>query len=227
MQIALVSDIHANLDGLVAIAETLRAADLVVCLGDYVGYYCQVNEALDFVRGLNALCIMGNHDRFLLHGCPESANDAVRFGIDYADRVIDGEHRAWLASLPWAWGGILGERSWFLVHGSPWDALGDYLYEDALRLRLLDEFNFDVIAFGQTHRPYMRSSKRPLLINPGSVGQSRHAPARVTAVCVDTESLHCQLTERCYDHRRVVEQARRCGAGDWIDKQFHQEMGPL
>ena len=111
MRLALISDIHANFEALRALSDVLAEADQVLCLGDLVGYYCQVNEVIDYLRSLNALCLMGNHDNFLLHGYPPDALPAVRFGIEFADRVIDAGHRQWLASLPLAWGGFLGGRS--------------------------------------------------------------------------------------------------------------------
>lgn len=225
MRIAVISDIHANFEALRSIQDVLGSADRVICLGDYVGYYGQVNEALDLVRSLDAVCILGNHDHFLLHGCPESANKAVRFGIEYADRIISARHRAWLGTLPWIWGGELGGRSWLLCHGSPWNPLSDYLYADSPRLHALTEFRCDLLAFGQTHRPSVLPDRRPVVINPGSVGQSRHAAGRACAVIVDTQDLHCQLVERLFDHRRVTDHARDHGAGDWILKHSGGEEG--
>lgn len=225
MHIAIVSDIHANLEALLALQDVLENADKVVCLGDYVGYYCQVNEALDFVRSLDALCLLGNHDHFLLHGCPPSANQAVCFGVEHADRVIDTGHRAWLGTLPWTWGGELGGRSWLLSHGSPWNPLSDYLYADSPRLDALAGFSYELLAFGQTHRPTLSWDTRPRIINPGSVGQSRHAAGRACAVTVDTEALQCDLIERPYDSRRVIDHARRHGAGAWVLKHLGGQMG--
>ena len=50
MKLALISDIHANYIALETVKSDLEQADLVLCLGDFVGYYCQVNEVLDYVR---------------------------------------------------------------------------------------------------------------------------------------------------------------------------------
>jgi predicted phosphodiesterase len=123
MRIALLSDIHANFEALRGFADVLREAEKVVCLGDLVGYYCQVNEVIDYMRSLDALCILGNHDGFLVHGCPADANASVRFGIEFADRTVSSDNRRWLATLPVVWGGVLGGRSVLLTHGSPWRPL--------------------------------------------------------------------------------------------------------
>jgi putative phosphoesterase len=220
MRIALISDLHANTTALEALADVVSGADRVVCLGDLVGYYCGVNEVIGAVREMGALCVLGNHDDFLLHGCPADAPEAVRWSIGYADRVIDPGHRDWLAKLPLAWGGNLGGTTWLAVHGSPWSPLGDYIYADSPKLQGLAAFDYDVVALGQTHRPLQRMDGRPRLVNPGSVGQSRHAPAVACAAVVDTETMACEAVERPYDPSRVIEAARRNGASHWITKHL-------
>lgn len=220
MRLALISDLHANFFALQTLTEALSTLDCVLCLGDLVGYYCQVNEVIDFVRERNALCILGNHDAFLLHGCPPTVSEAVRFGIEYADRVIDADHRRWLASLPLVWGGLCDGVTVLAAHGSPWRPLTDYLYPDHPALEALQGFDYDVIAFGQTHRPVMRTAQRPWLLNPGSVGQARHTAAVATALQLDTETMQLSWIEQVYDPEPVIQLAKRHGAGEWIDKHL-------
>lgn len=220
MRIALISDLHSNYEALRSLGNVLHDADAVLCLGDIVGYYCQVNETLDFLRDLNPRCVLGNHDSFLLHGCPVGVNRAVAFGVEYADRVIRPEHRAWLGSLPLSWGGQLDGLTFFLAHGSPWRPLADYLYADNPRLAALDEFAYDVIAFGQTHRGYRRLERRPLLLNPGSVGQARDVRGYACCLTIETDTLRVESVTSRYDAARVMEHARRHGAGEWITSQL-------
>lgn len=221
MRLAIISDVHANFEALKALTDILASADVVVCLGDLVGYYCQVNEVLDAVRDLNAICVLGNHDSFLLHGCPPELPPAVRFGIAHADRVITADHRRWLASLPLMWGGVLGERSLLAVHGSPWRPLTDYLYADSPLIERLEAFaGYDVIAFGQTHRALLYSDQRPLRVNPGSVGQSRDVVAEAHALIVDTETLILDPVRRPFDANMVMDLALSFGAEAWIRKHL-------
>lgn len=220
MRIVLISDVHANRDALEAVSDLLWSADRVVCLGDLVGYYGQVNQVLDFVRRIEPISVLGNHDWYLLHGCPEGVPEAVRFGIDLADRLIDPDHRRWLATLPWCWGGDIDGTSCLLCHGSPWRPLSDYLYENSLESARFAQFDYDIIAFGQTHRPTLSTDHRPRLVNPGSIGQSRHAPAKACALIVDTNPLTFTPVERAYDPTEVIALARRYGAADWIEKHL-------
>lgn len=226
MQAVIVSDIHANFEALATLDSVIQESDLRICLGDFIGYYCQVNEVLDFIRARDFLCIQGNHDHFLTAGCPLNATDSVRFGIEYADRVIESDHRRWLAQLPLLWGGFLDGGSstgcsTMLCHGSPWRPLEDYLHADSDLLAKLDQFSFDLVAFGQTHRPILLEQGSRLRLNPGSVGQSRHRPSVACAAVVEL-SAHpsASLIEIPYDAQPVVRLAIRAGAGEWIHKHL-------
>ncbi|HET9051792.1 MAG TPA: metallophosphoesterase family protein [Candidatus Dormibacteraeota bacterium] len=220
MRVALVADVHANPGALDVLGDTVREADAVVFLGDAVGYFCGADEAVTAVRALNpAVAVLGNHDDAALGGAPATANDAVRFGVDWAARTLTPANRGWLQGLPLVWSGRLGGRTWLVCHGSPWRPLEDYLYADSARLDDLAAFDVDIVAFAQTHRPLVRAG-RPLLVNPGSVGQSRHRPGVACCALVDTASLAVEIVEREYDVRPVVTAARANGAGDWIERHM-------
>lgn len=224
MNTVILSDIHANLPALLALRPAIVEADLVVCLGDITGYYCQVNEVLDFLRDLPAsLCVRGNHDQFVLDACPRDAPEAVQFGVEFARRVIKPGHRKWLQELPLLWGGMIGGRSALLTHGSPFAPLTGYLYEDQIGKARLGDFAFDLIAFGQTHRPLFIAG-HPMLVNPGAVGQSRHQPALACAARFDSASMSIEPIAAPYDPQPVIDLARRHGAADWITR--HLVMPP-
>jgi len=220
MRIAFLSDLHANMDALGVLADDIASADAVVCLGDFVGYYCQVNEVIDAVRGIGVRCVLGNHDHFLLHGCPPTVPPAVAWGIAYAARVITAENRAWLASLPLVWGGNIGGRAMLLAHGSPWRPLTDYLYPDSAALAGLSAFDFAVVALGQTHHALVRQEGEVCVLNPGSAGQSRDIPAHACMAMLDTETFAVERIARPYDPARTMARAREAGAGPWITKHL-------
>lgn len=223
MRVVVIGDVHANVEALTALADLLDDADQIVCVGDVVGYYCQVNEAICAIRERNVLCVAGNHDRFVLRPVVVPNNPAVQFGIEFAASVITQENRHWLAELPLTWGGDIGGLTWLLFHGSPWRPTTDYIYPDSPLLPRLAEFDYDIISFGQTHIPTYHGDDRPVLLNPGSVGQSRHRPGLACAAVVDTDSLTVDMVERPYDFAPVLELAREHGAGRWITKHLGSE----
>ena len=64
MKYAIISDLHANLEALIAVLDKIEetGVDQVVCLGDVVGYNASPNECVEIVqeRGIPTIC--GNHD---------------------------------------------------------------------------------------------------------------------------------------------------------------------
>lgn len=104
MQIAIFSDIHANVDALEPVLEAYRdhdpPIDKYVCLGDVVGYGARPNPCCDLVRELEATTVIGNHDAAVCGRMNYSYYyDAARNALDWhADRLRD-EHHEWLKSL--------------------------------------------------------------------------------------------------------------------------------
>ena len=62
LRYAIVSDIHANLEGLEAVLKDAQEQKCThyVCLGDIVGYGPNPNECLNLIRSLDCPVIMGN-----------------------------------------------------------------------------------------------------------------------------------------------------------------------
>jgi len=64
MKIAVISDIHSNLEALHSVHEAIQKikVDQVCCLGDTVGYNANPVECLHKIQEMNALTVAGNHD---------------------------------------------------------------------------------------------------------------------------------------------------------------------
>ena len=63
MRLLLLSDIHSNPEALEACLAAAPAHDVVVNLGDIVGYGASPNEVTERSRGLGKLFVRGNHDK--------------------------------------------------------------------------------------------------------------------------------------------------------------------
>ena len=63
MRLLLLSDIHSNLEALEACLAAAPAHDMVVNLGDIVGYGASPNEVIERARGLGHIFVRGNHDK--------------------------------------------------------------------------------------------------------------------------------------------------------------------
>ena len=64
MKLAVISDIHGNLQALEAVLASIddEGVDKVYCLGDIVGYGARPNECIGLIFLRQIPCILGNHD---------------------------------------------------------------------------------------------------------------------------------------------------------------------
>lgn len=217
MRILFIADVHGNYEALRALLAASPAFDLLVCLGDIVGYYPQVNEVATELRERNAITLRGNHDDMLLCGDIATQSEAVRFGLEAARDLLLPEHLAWLATLPPRLELELGAKNILIVHGSPWKPLDEYIYPDSPKLPEIAALPFDIIAWGHTHREVLRYEPGPrLLINPGSVGQSRSQRGRACAALVCTETFATTALAVPYDPTPVIAACAARGAGNWV-----------
>src|SRR5215471_923786 len=104
MLIALLSDVHANLEALEACLKHASAsgAGRYVFLGDLVGYGADPQKVVDIVARYaseGAVVVKGNHDEALAR-TPRYMNDSVRAVINWTREKLSKEAKDFLASLP-------------------------------------------------------------------------------------------------------------------------------
>ena len=70
MKIAAISDIHGNIYALMKAFEDIESqnVDLIVCLGDLVGYGPHPNEVIALIRRRDIPTIKGNYDASVVDG---------------------------------------------------------------------------------------------------------------------------------------------------------------
>ena len=66
-RIAILGDIHSNLDALETVLEDCRreGVDEYLCTGDVVGYNACPHECLEIIRSLGCPVVKGNHDHYV------------------------------------------------------------------------------------------------------------------------------------------------------------------
>lgn len=102
--LALLSDIHSNLEALDACLAHARAAGATrfALLGDLVGYGADPGAVVDRAMALaadGATVVKGNHDE-AVERVQAELNDTARTAIEWTRGVLDAPQRAFLASLP-------------------------------------------------------------------------------------------------------------------------------
>src|SRR4029450_11308201 len=101
MRVALLSDVHANLEALEACLAHAREVDQLAFLGDLVGYGAAATAVIDLVMRKTAggpSAIKSNHDE-AIEGRVTYFNDHARAALDWARKTLPSEQRRFLAEL--------------------------------------------------------------------------------------------------------------------------------
>jgi predicted phosphodiesterase len=106
MRVAILSDVHSNLEALTAVLHVVDGAkvDRVVSLGDIVGYGASPNACCELVRSIAEVTLLGNHDAAVAGRMDYSFYyDAARHALDWSTQVLSEDNLAWLRSLPFTY----------------------------------------------------------------------------------------------------------------------------
>ena len=212
MRLLLLSDIHANLEAMEACLAVAPPHDMVVNLGDVVGYNASPNEVCQRVRAMGAPVVRGNHDRACT-GLTDLSdfNLVAAMSARWTQITLAPEHLGWLRNLPQGPMRLDELAGMEFVHGSPRDEDEYILSASTANANFRVPGHADVILFGHTHLQggfvYQEGKTYPLalnygsmegtveftltlkpgeryLINPGSVGQPRDGDWRAAfALC--------------------------------------------
>ena len=101
MRILLLSDIHANLEGMAACLAAVPGYDFIANLGDIVGYGGSPNEVTERSRQTGALFVRGNHDKACtgITGV-EEFNPIAGLAALWTKQTLTPENLEWLRALP-------------------------------------------------------------------------------------------------------------------------------
>lgn len=215
MKVAILSDIHGNIDALRPVLEAAESygVDKYLFLGDLVGYYYHPAEVYDELVSRSAVMIQGNHERMLkaLVENPDLSSDLrSRFGsgLSFANEQLSQAQIDHLLSLPETCQLELDGISLFLAHGSPHDR-DLYVYPDSpeqLKDRCLS-VGADYVCLGHTHRKLLYAGSKGWLVNPGSVGQARDVGGLANWALLDTSERTVQQIATKYKTTQVETEA--------------------
>lgn len=216
MRVLLISDIHSNLEALEACLGAAPSYDIVVNLGDVVGYGANPNEVIDRSISLGKHFVRGNHDKAAA-GLMDLTdfNPLAALAAVWTREQLTPEHLAWLRALPQGPIQIEEIPEAQFVHGSPIDE-DEYVVTVSDALGSLLASPVPLTFFGHSHvqgafssdpadrggelRPIYRTLSQGegaewqlkkdthYLINPGSVGQPRDGDWRAGFASFDSST---------------------------------------
>ncbi len=206
MRVALISDIHANLEALEAVLKHIETQDTdkICSLGDVVGYGSDPSACLELVNKICQIKLIGNHDFYALGR--ESSNDyspLAKISTEWTKKTLTDTDISILDSF------TMEEvcEGIHLVHASPLQPSEFHYilnYDDAANA--FPNCKTNLCFMGHTHVPLIFNEKpgelprqrvghdfvpdpdRKYLINVGSVGQPRDNDPRASYVTYDTET---------------------------------------
>jgi predicted phosphodiesterase len=205
--VAIVSDIHGNLQAFEAVLDAIEASDCeeMWCLGDLVGYGADPDACVELARAHAAICLAGNHDMGVRGDLPlEQFSRGAAVAARWTQEKIAPTTLEFLQGLE----PLLLDEQVGLFHASPRDPVWEYVLS-ALQAELcLDTQTHRVCLIGHSHvaLSFCRVPGEPAsgetredgeelnlergewLVNPGSVGQPRDGDPRAAWLELDLDS---------------------------------------
>jgi diadenosine tetraphosphatase ApaH/serine/threonine PP2A family protein phosphatase len=177
MRFAAIADVHGNYLALEAVVADIRAQGLdeIVNLGDMASGPLDARRTMDALMALDAVHVLGNHDRYLIDRPLEKMGSWER----PAYTQLDADHLDWLRAVPPT---RIFHDQVFLCHATPasdevyW--LETVLADGTVQLSSLEAI--EAAAKGITQRLILcghshiaravRLTDGRMVVNPGSVG---------------------------------------------------------
>ena len=240
MRIAILSDIHSNIEALTAVLDYCRFNRIhkYVCLGDVVGYGAEPNRCCELIREVCSATLLGNHDAAVAGMMDtEYYYLAAKQALYWTREQLSEENFRWLYSLPYTHeldnlgfyhsAPIVPSRFFYVVR-----------QEDAqAHLKVFDrlsEFNF----VGHSHltnqyllgprkvrdatgKPVEYQHDKKWIINVGSVGQPRDRDNRACFGIFDTEKQSFEHVRIDYDIDSSAKKILQAGLNERFAKRLY------
>ncbi|MBN2226376.1 MAG: metallophosphoesterase family protein [candidate division Zixibacteria bacterium] len=217
MRIAIISDVHANLE---ALEQVLRdsekqGVEIIHFIGDAVGYGCNPDECVKLLVKHCDIKLLGNHDYVALGlESTEAFNKAAQEALSWTQNTISEKTLEILADFELE----ADYLDYHLVHATPdhpdrWQ----YLFDTIEAREQFRHFTQSICLIGHSHFPsifvqngdgavtmHMKSAMqcqpdRRYIVNVGSVGQPRDKDNRACYVIIDTDANKILFRRVAYD----------------------------
>ncbi|MBP1154731.1 MULTISPECIES: metallophosphoesterase family protein [unclassified Paenibacillus] len=244
-KIAIISDIHGNLQALDAVVRDIRSRRIerIICLGDLVGKGPQPCEAVDWIRELCEVTVQGNWD----HGInlPQQKESGL-----WQQKRLGTERLRYLLELPFFADLRMSGRRIRLLHASSRSVYHRVLRKANKKEKLAmfentehtggflqTELTPDVIGYGDIHVPFLQTLKSEqikglLLFNTGSVGapydgltQASYTILEGTADGNEEAPFSVQSVRVPYDIEQAIAVAQQVGIPELERFRYEQRTG--
>ncbi|UCF04258.1 MAG: metallophosphoesterase family protein [bacterium] len=229
MRYLVFSDIHGNVEALYRVLEELEVLrpDIVVSLGDVVGYGANPGDCIEIVQTHTHIRIGGNHDLAAVGlTSSDDFNGTAKRAITWTSRNLNPTHRDMLEGYDT----IRRHGDCLFTHASPISPMDwEYVYTVPQAKEIFENFSEKFIFIGHTHVPGIITyrerdgcavaSSQTLqiehgtryLINVGSIGQPRDGIAAASFALVDLKKGKISIRRAPYDIVSAQQKIRSAG----------------
>jgi diadenosine tetraphosphatase ApaH/serine/threonine PP2A family protein phosphatase len=231
MRLAVLSDIHANLEAFEQVLSDIdqNAIDAIVSLGDNIGYGPDPNAVIALLQERRIPSVLGNHELAVISARSlDWFNPLARRSLRWTIDRLSSQSREFVSRLPAA----LVLHGCRFVHGFPPRAITTYLFQVSPQriLRACQRLSVALCFIGHTHdlehveydgqgvsrHPLREGSIRLCLenrhiLNIGAVGQPRDGDNRAKYVIWDDQTRILEVRFVAYDVDAVIRKIRAAG----------------
>ncbi len=219
MKIAVISDIHGNMEALNAVLEDIKTnnCDKIFCLGDYAMAGPEPAEAINKIMQLkNATLIQGNTDWMIANYTDEvynsikSAAPVMAEALKNDFEILSSEQKEFLKNLPENLEIVEDGVKIMLVHGSPRKNNENILPDTPLEEveKMVEGVNSDIILCGHTHMPCgFQTTDKKTVVNVGSVGRPFTDEPKSCYLLMNINNGKCLFEHKFveYDNKKAAE----------------------
>ena len=245
MKIAIISDLHSNLEALSACRARALAlgAERFICLGDCVGYGADPVATVDLLLTLPGLVtVLGNNDEYVVApGLGKVPSEQVRHSAEWTRRQLTPAQLDYLGSLTY----LHVHDGITYAHASVHDSnRWPYVLEPAQARACLKAAVTDVVFIGHVHIPYVfeMAGRRGevtrrgpqagdcVVLQPGfryvicvgSVGQPRDGDSRACFAMYDSSARSVCFERVTYDHAQAASKIRSVGLARFFAERLER-----
>lgn len=183
-KIAVISDIHGNLEALKLVIKDIKSRniDRIFCLGDIIAKGTHSSECISLIRENCEVVIQGNCDRYFTEKHDLDKVDPVeKQRIIWNNSMISEDDKEDLRNLPFSYELYISGSLIRLFHATPisdakvilnLDSVQDKIAMFDASEKTISNNVADIVIYGHIHHQYMDKLYNKTIINTGSVGNS-------------------------------------------------------
>jgi putative phosphoesterase len=222
MKIAIISDIHSNLEAFKAVLRDIDNLKIkkIFCNGDVIGYGYAPNKCLDIIKRREIKCTIGNHENAVILENTSGFNVYATEAIEWTISHITKENLKFIKNFPERIGITVNGFKILMVHGSPFDPVNEYVFPDYPLEKIVKAVNVDVVVMAHTHVPFIREIEGCLMINCGAVGQPRDHNPDACYVTLNVKERKAEIRRVKYDVKTAAENIVKSGLPEFLAQRL-------